>query len=388
MINNKHFCKLFLFCLLCAVICGCQKSNKFTVKGVIVSAGGQMLYLENTGLSSIILLDSVKLKPNGKFSFSKPRPQYPDFYRLRLKNQLQPIHFSIDSTETIIFTADAHNFATSYTVEGSENSKAFKEITLAQLDANQELQKLRSSYGMNLIPDSTFEESADRATNAYKEIAKKYIYGAPMSTTAYFALFQRIDGILVFDLYSKADTKAYGAVATSYKTYYPESPRAKQLESLALQSLKVTRGERQRTLNLPETKEINYVDIDLPNLNGKNIKLSNIAEGKAVLINFTAYQTEWSPAFNIKLNDMYDKYKSHGFDIYQVSLDSDVHFWKNAATNIPWTSVHDPLSIYSSIAAIYNVRQLPALFLLNNKGIMVKRIESIDSIEADIKSVL
>ena len=388
MTNNKYFCKLFIFCLICALICGCQKSNKFTVKGVVASAGGQTLYLENTGLSSIILLDSVKLKPNGKFSFSKPRPQYPDFFRLRLKNQQQPIHFSIDSTETIIFTADAHNFATSYTVEGSENSKAFKEITLAQLDANQELQKLRSSYGMNLIPDSTFQENADKATNTYKEIAKKYIYGAPMSTAAYFALFQKIDGIIVFDLYNRVDTKAYGAVATSYKTYFPESPRAKQLENLALQSLKVTRGERQRTLNLPETKVIDYVDIDLPNINGNNIKLSDIADGKATLINFTAYQTEWSPAFNIKLNDLYEKYKTRGFEIYQISLDSDVHFWKNAATNIPWVSVHDPLSIYSSIAAMYNVRQLPALFLLNNKGIMVKRIESIDSIENDIKAAL
>ena len=389
MINNKHFCKLFAFLFLCAIICGCQKSDKFIVKGVVASAGGQTLYLENTGLSSIIILDSIKLKPDGKFSFSMQRPEYPDFYRLRLQNQpYKPIHFSIDSTETIIFTADAHNFATSYTVEGSENCKAFKEITLAQLDANQELQKLRSSYGMNLIPDSTFQESADRAANTYKEIAKKYIFGAPMSTAAYFALFQKIDGIIVFDLYNRTDTKAYGAVATSYKTFYPESPRAKQLESLALQSLKVTRGERQRTLNLPDTKEINYIDIELPNINGNIIKLSDIAEGKAILINFTAYQTEWSPAFNIRLNDLYEKYKARGFEIYQISLDSDVHFWKNASTNIPWVSVHDPLSTYSTIAALYDVRQLPALFLLNNKGMMVKRIEAIEAIEDDIKAAL
>jgi len=388
MIYNKHFYKLFIVCFIFSIFCGCQKSNHFTVKGVIVSAGGQTLYLENTGLSSIVILDSVKLNTNGKFSFSIPRPEYPDFYRLRLKNQPIPIHFSIDSTETIIFTADAHNFATSYTVEGSDNCKAFKEITLAQLDANQELQKLRSSYGMNLIPDSIFQENANKAENAYKEIAKKYIFGAPMSTAAYFALFQKIDGILFFDLYNKIDTKAYGAVATSYKTFYPESPRAKQLENLALQSLKATRGERQKTLNLPDAKEVNYIDIDLPNINGKNVKLSDIAEGKAVLINFTAYQTEWSPSFNIRLNDLYEKYKGRGFDIYQISLDSDIHFWKNASTNIPWTTVRDPLSTYSSIATLYDVRQLPALFLLNNKGEMVKRIESIETIENDIKSAL
>ena len=386
MIKNHHFYKLIIACIIYSIICGCQKSNNFTIKGVVVGAGGQTLYLENTGLSSIITLDSIRLKSDGKFSFTKPRPQYPDFYRLRLKNQ--PIHFSIDSTETLIFTADAHNFATSYTVEGSENSKAFKEITLAQLDANQELQNLRNSYGMNLIPDSTYQENADKAQNIYKEIARKYIYNAPMSPAAYFALFQQIDGILFFDLYNSEDSKAYGAVATSYKTFYPENPRTKQLESLALQSLKVVRSERQKILNLDNVKEINYIDIELPDINGKNIKLSDIAKGKAVLINFTAQQTEWSPSLNMMLNELYDKYKDRGLEIYQISLDSDIHFWKNAILNIRWISVHDPLSTYSSIAALYNVRQLPALFLLNKKGIMVKRIESIEFIENDIKTAL
>lgn len=386
MINNKHIHKLLAICLICIIAYGCQKSNTFTVKGVVAGSTGQTLYLENTGLSSITILDSVKLKIDGKFTFKQPRPKYPDFYRLRLKNQL--IHFSVDSTETITFTADAHNFVTSYTVEGSENSKAFKEITLAQLDANQELKKLRNSYGMNLIPDSTYQESIMNAVASYKEIAKKYIFGAPMSPTAYFALFQQIDGLWFFDLYDRTDSKAYGAVATSYKTFYPESPRAKQLESLALQSLKVTRGERQKTIEMENATEVSFIDIELPGINDKDIKLSDVAKGKAVLVNFTAYQTEWSPAFNMNLSELYSKYKDKGFEIYQISLDSDAHFWKNAASNIPWISVHDPQSIYSSIAAIYNVRQLPALFLLNKKGEMVKRIESVDTIESDIKAAM
>ncbi|MDR2915510.1 MAG: AhpC/TSA family protein [Tannerella sp.] len=386
MINNKLFYKLFTVCFISIIFCGCQKSNTFTVKGVVAGAAGQTLYLVNTGLSSNTTIDSVKLKSDGKFLFKQPRPKYPDFYRLKLKNQ--SIHFSVDSTETIIFTADAHNFETSYSVEGSENSKAFKEITLAQLDANQELRKLRDSYGMNLIPDTTYQESIMKAVKSYKETAKKYIFGAPMSPAAYFALFQQIDGLWFFDLYDKTDSKAYGAVATSYKTFYPESPRAKQLESLALQSLKVTRGERQRSIDIPDAKEVSFIDIELPDINGKDIKLSDIAEGKAVLVNFTAYQTEWSPSFNMELNGLYNKYKDKGFEIYQISLDNDAHFWKNAAANIPWTCVRDPQSIYSSIAAIYNVRQLPALFLLNNKGVMVKRIESVDTIENDIKAAM
>jgi len=386
MINNKPLYRLITYCLICATIFGCKDSDKFTVKGVVEGAAGQVLYLENIGVSSVTTIDSFKIKSDGKFSFKQPRPIYPDFYRLKLKNER--IHFSVDSIETIIFTADAQNFATSYTVEGSENSKAFKEITLAQLDANQELQKLRNNQGTNLIPDSIYQKNLDIAVESYKEVAKKYIYKAPMSSAAYFALFQQIDGLWLFDLYDRTDSKAYGAVATSYKTFYPESPRAKQLEYYALQSLKVTRGERQRTLDIPDAKEVNFIDIELPDIDEKNIKLSDVAEKKAVLVNFTAYRTEWSPSFNAKLNELYNKYKGNGLEVYQISLDDDMHFWKNAASNIPWVCVRDPQSIYSSIAALYNVRQLPALFLLNKNGVMVKRIDSVETIESDIKAAL
>ncbi|MDR2776167.1 MAG: AhpC/TSA family protein [Tannerella sp.] len=385
--KNNYTYRLLAVCCSCIIIGGCRKSDEFTVKGVVAGASGQTLFLENIELSTVTVVDSLKLKPDGKFLFKQKRPEYPDFYRLKLKNQL--IFFSVDSTETVIFTADAHNFATSYTVEGSENCKAIKEIRLAQLDANQEIHNLRDSYGLNLIPDtSTYQGIALKTIKSYKDIALKYIYGAPASPAAYFALFQQIDGLWFFDLYDRTDSRAYGAVATSYKTYYPGSPRAKQLETLALQSMKVTRGERKNALNINDAKEVNFIDIELPDINGNKIKLSNIAQGKSILVNFTAYQTEWSPTFNIQLNELYGKYKERGFEIYQISLDDDVHFWKNVASNIPWISVHDPQSIYSSIAAIYNVKQLPALFLLNKKGELVKRVESMDAMEDDIKSAL
>jgi len=345
-----------------------------------------MLYLENTGSNSTVILDSIKLKPDGKFLFKHSRPEYPDFYRLRLNDQR--IHFSVDSTETITFTADAQTFSTSYIVDGSENSKSFKEIMLAQKDADQELRKLRDSYGLHLIPDSSFQESVVDVIKSYKDIANKYIYGAPFSTAAYFALFQQFDGMMFYDLYDNSDSKAFSAVATSHKVYYPESPRAKQLENLALQSIKLTRNERLKTQDLSNVAEVNYIDIDLPDVNDKHIKLSDIATDKVVLVAFTSFQTDWSQTLNSGLHNLVKKFKDKGFEIYQVSLDSDAHFWKNAAHNLPWINVRDPQSTYSSIAATYNIRQLPALFLIDKNGILVKRIESVDTLESYIVSIL
>ena len=236
----------------------------------------------------------------------------------------------------------------------------------------------------------TVEESRQvlEAAEAYKDVARKYIYSAPMSAAAYFALFQQIDGLLFFDLYDKNDSKAYGAVATSFDHYYPESPRAKHLYNLALQSIKVIRSQRPMDLDKVEKKEVSFLDIELPDVHGENTKLSSVATGKVVLINFTAYMSEWSPALNMEFGDLYTRYHDKGLEIYQISLDSDLHFWKNAASNLPWTCVRDPQSVYSQTAALYNVKQLPAIFILDRKGNLVKRVDDVKKLEADIKSVL
>ena len=364
----------------------CNYSSDFTVKGVVAGADGQLMYLENVGISNVVTLDSIKLAPGGKFKFTEKRPEYPDFYRLRLNNQL--INFAVDSTETISYVADAGTFATSYSVEGSENSKAIKAITLAQLDANQAISRLRKEYEDKMISDTTYRMKVLAAADAYKEVARKYIYSAPMSTAAYFALFQQIDGLLFLDLYDRKDVKAYGAVATSYNHTYPESPRSKHLYNLTLQSMKVLRAQRPVDYSNVETKEISFLDIELPDVRGEVVKLSTVAPGKVVLINFTAYQTEWSPALNMALGELYTKYHDQGLEIYQVSLDSDFHFWRNGASNLPWVTVHDPQSVYSQVAGLYNVKQLPALFILDRKGNLVKRVEDVKKLETDVKAVL
>jgi peroxiredoxin len=375
-----------MFALL-GLFTACTGSD-FTVTGIVADAEGLVLYFENVGISSVQTLDSVKLTAAGKFTFKRARPSYPDFYRLRLNNQW--INFAIDSTETLTFAADAGTFATSYSVEGSENAKAIKTITLAQLDANQAIGKLRKERDGNLLSDTAYQTQIARVANEYKEVARRYIYSTPMSTAAYFALFQQIDGLLFFDLYNKDDSKAYGAVATSFDHYYPGSARTRHLHNLALQSIKIIRQQRQASEaeNLPvNITEINYLDIELPNLKDEKIALSSVAEGNVALINFTAYQSEWSAELNMDLAELHAEYGKRNLVIYQISLDADVHLWKNIASRLPWICVRDPESVYSQIAALYNVKQLPALFLLDKKG-SLKRIEDLNRLNDDVKKAL
>ncbi|MDR1455796.1 MAG: DUF4369 domain-containing protein [Tannerella sp.] len=381
-------CNVYRFLVAaCALGMGmsCVQSSDFEVNGIIAGADGQTVYLENVGLSATVTLDSARLNVSGKFAFRQPRPDYPDFYHLRLNNQL--INFAIDSTEVLSFLADAGTFAKSYTVEGSTSALAIKEITLAQLDANLAIKRLRKEYESGMISDSLYQSQVQEVIDTYKGIALKYIYVQPMSTTSYFALFQQIDGLLFFDLYDRTDSRAYGAVATSYNHFYPESPRARHLYNLALQSLKVLRSER--TIDLDKiAREITLLDIELPDFHGEKIKLSDAARDKVVVLNFTVYQSEWSAGLNTTLGRIYAGYHAQGMDIYQISLDNDIHLWKNIVSSLPWICVRDPESVYSQAAALYNVKQLPAIFILNRKGNLVKRVEDINTLEKEVQAVL
>ena len=382
----KSLLLLAICTFFCLIVTSCSNPSNFTVKGIVSDGSGQMLYLENVGVSDVSTLDSVKLTASGRFDFQEARPAFPEFYRLRLNNQL--INFSIDSTETVSFVADAGTFATSYTVEGSESSKAIKTISLAQLDANLDLNRLKKEFENGEIEDTTYRRAVLDVVDAYKAIARSYIYTVPMSPVSYFALFQQIDGLLFFDLYDRDDSKAYSAVATSYNHFYPESPRSKHLYNLALQSIKVVRSQNPINFDDIEAKEVDFIDIELPDLNNRNIKLSDVAEKSPVLLVFTAYQTEWAMDLNSILLNLYDKYQTKGLKIYQVSLDTDLHLWKNVASALPWTCVYDPQSVYSPTASIYNVRQLPTFFILDKRGNLVKRLDDFRTLETDIKSVL
>ncbi len=353
--------KILFTLSLVLLFISCGKDNKFTIEGTVKNASGSVLYLEHVGLSKVSVIDSAKLNADGDFKFRKERSAFPEFYRLKLSKQL--IDLAIDSTETITIKADSAAFAKDYTVEGSENNLKIKELSL--LKANT----------ANLLNEETI--------NAYKEIAKKYIIENPGATVAYYALLQTIKGLMIFDPYDKADNRFYGAVATQWYSRYPDSPLSKHLKNISLSGMKTIRAEQ--SLEYTVSNTIDFIDIELPAISGSKIKLSDvIAQGKVTLLEFCTHFEQGSPEHNMLLAKVYEKHKDKGFQIFQVSLDTDEHAWKNAATNLPWISVRDPQSVYSENARWYNVNTLPTGFIINKNGEIILRITDYRNLEADI----
>jgi peroxiredoxin len=381
--------KIFFVALAAVALSACDSEPKFKVEGEVSDADGKMLYLEASALEGIVPLDSVKLKGDGSFSFKQARPASPEFYRLRVDDKV--INFSVDSTETVQVKAPYADFATAYTVEGSPNSLKMKELTLKQMELQGKVNALLQSVQAHQIGADVFEDSIAALLKNYKDDVKiRYIFSAPNTAAAYFALFQKLNNYLIFDpLNSKDDVKCFAAVATSLNNFYPHADRSKNLYNIVIKGMKNTRTPQQKVVDIPEemVTETGVIDISLRDMKGNVRKLSDL-KGKAVIVDFTIYQNAVSATHNYMLRDLYDKYASRGLEIYQVSLDADEHYWKTTADNLPWVCVRDANGVYSSIAAAYNVQAVPSIFLVNKNNELSARGETVKDLEAAVKALL
>ena len=383
----KHISKLAAVVLAALTVASCN-NNKFTVEGQISGAKDSVLYFENVGIEGINVLDSVKLGDNGDFSFSEAANQAPEFYRLRIADQI--INVSIDSTETVQIKGEYPGMASNYTVSGSDNCSKIRELALKQMDLQAKAIALQSNTELGIVKAN---DSIMTLINAYKEdVKREYIYKEPFKAYAYFALFQAIGNYLIFNpRTNKDDIKAFAAVATSWDTYYPHAERGQNLHNIAIEGMKNQRIVEAQNADIQidanKVQEAGVLNISLLDNKGQQRNLTDL-KGQVVLLDFHIFAMENSPARILQLREVYNKYHAQGLEIFQVSLDSDEHFWKQQTAALPWISVRDEDGINSQRILLYNVQAVPDFFLIDRGNNLVKRAAQIKDLEAEIKKLL
>ena len=383
----KHLWKATLLFAAAMTIASCN-DKKFTVEGQISNAKDSVLYFENVGLEGINVLDSVKLDEKGNFVFTQESTIAPDFYRLRIADQI--INVSIDSTETVQVKGEYPGMAANYTISGSDNCEKIRELTLKQMALQSQAIALQQNMDLGI---TAANDSIQKLIDAYKEDVKlNYIYKEPMKAYSYFALFQTIGQWLIFNpRTNKDDIKAFAAVATSWDTYYPHAERGQNLHNIAIEGMKNLRIVDQKNQDLrvdaSKVKEAGVLDIDLIDNKGQMRHLTDL-KGKVVLLDFHIFALEDSPARILMLRELYNKYQQQGFEVFQVSLDPDEHFWKQQTAALPWINVRDNDGVNSQRLLMYNIQSVPDFFLIDRENNLVKRAAQIKDIETEIKKLL
>ncbi len=374
--------------MLGAVSCS---NKKFEVSGNITDAKDSLLYFENMSLNGPVVVDSTKLDADGNFSFAVDAPSAPEFYRLRIAGQI--INVAADSTEHVTIKAAYPTMASQYEVSGSDECAKIKELAIGQMALQATINNIVRNTNLN---DDVMRDSIRVILAQYKEgVKNNYIFKEPMKAYAYFALFQTIalgyENALVFNPRSNEDdVKVFAAVATSWDTYYPKAERGLNLHNIAIEGLKnirIMKAEQQQTVDPSKVEYTGVIDIALPDNKGNIRKLSSL-KGKVVMLDFHLFATKESTARIMQLRELYNKYHAQGFEIYQVSIDPDEHFWKTSVAALPWICVHSDDGLNAAELGMYNVKDIPTYFLIDKNNVLQKRDVQIKDIDAEIKALL
>jgi len=151
-------------------------------------------------------------------------------------------------------------------------------------------------------------------------------------------------------------------------------------------------AEDKRTDPAPGKQEVlKYEDFMLPDVEGKKISTKTIIPlNKYTFIDFWA---SWCSPCRMQakaLVPLYNRYRSKGFGVIGVSLDTDAAAWKKAIQNdgYTWTNLGDLKGFDSPVTKKYHIEAIPRNFLIDNKGVIIARDLHGKELEAKLNELL
>ncbi len=369
----------FSWLLPLLLLLSCSRGEKVEITGFIENADKGMIYLDEQGIGEIRQIDSVRLKKDGSFRL-KDRIENPTFYNLHTGNQ-QIIPLLLTPGTSAEIQADMLDFINGYEIYGSEESLYLLEMNRTLAVTKRQIDSIRKVLQEN--PDAGEEFTRELAAS-YDEIIQgqrrysiQFILEHMTSMASIYTLYQKIDDNN-FVLNENRDIQLVKITSESLDTIWPGSEHVQALKRDAANLEENLYSQRWR--QVVENVESTFPEIRLPDPNGDTIALSSL-KGKVILLSFWA---SWDPAsvsHNIPLKGIYSSYHSRGLEIYQVSFDNEREAWVNAIQfdELPWVNVSELSYPESSVAHIYNLEELPVVFLIDRKGEIVgKNFNRID----------
>ena len=376
--NRQTF---FVLCSAAVVLCGCE-SSKVKISGRFVGTEARKVYLEEASPLRQTIVDSTQLADDGSYRFQlNGVSATPALYNVVFNNERIPLLLAGGDRVTL---SSAGNVVRNYTVEGNEESSLLREFNLAYVEGAEKLNDIAAAYARNGQSEEELKRLAKAYSDEYLRIKRAqlaFIVEHKASIAAVYALSQRLPG----DRYlfnGQGDAVYYRTVADALEERYPQSPYLASLHAEisrldALQNLSAT------------VSEAGFPDLEIADMYGKKVRLSSL-EGNVVLIDFWSPSLGNSNALNADLKQLYEKYHDSGFEVYQVAVETSKPMWINTVQeqSLPWISVCDLRGEASPALTIYNVRKLPANYLIDRKGDIVAKDLYGTSLEQQLEKLL
>jgi peroxiredoxin len=228
-----------------------------------------------------------------------------------------------------------------------------------------EYNKVSSAPGNETLKSEMEQQLVD-LIKAQRKFNIEFVINHINSLASIKALYQKLDD-QTYVLYETRDLQYLKIVSDSLKAHYPDSRHTTALINTFEDGMREFNTKKLRMMidTLPEVK----LDAVLKDINGRTIALSSL-KGKYVLLTFWTSTSKECITENLQFKEFYRMYNKRGFEIYQISLDSDESTWKSAVRfdELPWISTREENPQSQKSAQIFNIRKVPANFLFNPQG--------------------
>lgn len=355
----SRFSKFMALAAAAVALAAC--GQKTVINGTLADAPSSEVIVKLLDVNKFKVLDTVSVNASGKFTYKADiKKGDPEFIYL-FHGDRKIASLLLEAGDKVYVTADT--LGRNAVVEGSEES-----VKLAQVEKDYAaMRNTFDSYAKQIEAASTEAMVSDLSKQmgkAYVEYYRdrvRYVMENSTSLTTVPVFYQVLGESLPL-FYQNTDAILFLNAADSLETVYPDSRYVKALRAEAERRF----GYLELIERLKNAEEIGYHDIELPDINAKNRKLSDL-DSKVVLIYFWSASQAQQNLFNVEvLKPLYEDYHAKGFDIYQVSLDVDKSLWASTikGQNLPWTNVCDSRGNASPYVGLYNIPAIPAAFII------------------------
>jgi len=386
--------KIIFVVLAFTLACTSQSvsNDKTIIKGKLRGASSDTLYLSVLHYDKITDTDTIILDAQGNFEH-EIKTKVCNFYVLVHKGA-NYVRLLIDKGETVELEADIINIPASYTIKGSKGSQLIKTIeakcnkAAAVVDSLSNIvnQKKNTPEYSSIFPvlDSVYKKTY----NTLKEDLKAIIMDNMSSLASIVAMNQALAGQSVFN--RKDDIGLFTALNDSIYKKYPENSFAVNFQNMVIElkmkeKEKIDKEQKLKT-GLPAP------DIMMFDKSKKAVSLSAL-KGKVVLLKFWDSHCPVCKGENIKLKEVYAKYKAKGFEIFAVSVDPERKEWLGYLNTIglPWIQCwlyDEPQNTSSPIDANYYIEEIPVAHLIGKDGKFIATRIKMEDIEKELEKIL
>ena len=377
---------LFIPIVLLALLSSCTSSSSIDIN-MYGGKDSTAIVVSKLAVNKLKAVDTLYLKKGHADISLKVNENSPEFIYLESENGKR-VSVLLSKGENVSVELDSNGELLN--IQGSPESLLLQEVEAAQ-------QTFRMAFDSLSVALNNAVELGDQAARtrinkelgamyvAYKQKAIKYIYAHPKSMTLIPVIFHNVTANLpLFSEYS--DAILFERVYDSLRTKFSGSPYLVSLMS----EIEKRKNLLQVETFLSNAERTDFPEIILPDINSQQQHLSTL-QGNVILLSFWDPQNDGMKLYNNDLIPIYEKYHSKGFQIYQVAITSDKTDWAIYLKGkpLPWISVCDIANDNSYAAAVYNVSELPSLFLIAKDGTIVsKNIFDIKALEKEIAKLV